>query len=91
MKIIIIYDLHQDNNYNKRYNEVRKICLKYGSRVQKSVYLCEVNINEENEIISKLKEKTIQEDNIQILKIKSIINIQNNHNIKDYLHDLLIY
>lgn len=53
MNIIICYDISTKKNGIKRTQKVSAICMKYGYRIQKSVFLCQINKN----IIKELKIK----------------------------------
>lgn len=66
MLYLVMYDVKQE-----RLPKVSKICVKYGVRVQNSVYECQLNRTEYAELKSKLlKIVNKKEDSIRIYRIR---------------------
>ncbi len=71
MKVLVVYDINEENGGTKRLNKVAKICEKYGNRVQDSVFEVEVDFSQiwlmEHEL-----EDTIQNDldSVRLYKIR---------------------
>lgn len=48
MHILVSYDISIKNNGQKRLNKIYKICKKYGNKIQKSVFICDLKNKELN-------------------------------------------
>lgn len=91
MKILVMYDISTTEDKGKRLNRIRNICKQYGTHIQDSVFSCELNQKQLDELVDKLKESLeYDKDNILIFKVKDLIKLNNNVE-KNYLTDLLIY
>lgn len=70
MKVLVVYDINEENGGTKRLNKVAKICEKYGNRVQDSVFEVEVDFSQIRLMEHEL-EDTIQNDldSVRLYKI----------------------
>lgn len=71
MKVLVVYDINEENGGTKRLNKVAKICEKYGNRVQDSVFEVEVDFSQIRLMEHEL-EDTIQNDldSVRLYKIR---------------------
>ena len=79
MYIVLVYDISQDEKGQRRWSRVFKICKKYLSHIQNSVFEGEILPGKLHKCVSEL-ENIIdnEEDSIYIYEIKNSKNIQKN-------------
>lgn len=82
MLILVSYDVRTDTSAGrKRLRRVAKVCQKYGQRVQKSVFECQVNLMQyealERELLSEIDE---DEDNLRLYRLTEPLD----RNVKEY-------
>ena len=71
MLVIITYDVHTETSEGRRrLRRIAKICVKWGQRVQKSVFECQVNPTQYQELEQALLDIiNDKEDNLRIYRL----------------------
>ena len=71
MLILITYDVSTETNAGKkRLNKVAKYCLKYGQRVQNSVFECSLNAAQFRTVVNDLENLiSVDEDSIRFYNL----------------------
>lgn len=71
MLVIATYDVSTETREGRRrLRRVAKVCLRYGQRVQKSVFECQVNAMQYEELERKLlAEIYLEEDNLRFYRL----------------------
>ncbi len=71
MLVIATYDVSTETREGRRrLRRVAKVCLRYGQRVQKSVFECQVNAMQYEELERKmLAEINLEEDNLRFYRL----------------------
>ncbi|MDO4595009.1 MAG: CRISPR-associated endonuclease Cas2 [Tissierellia bacterium] len=71
MLVLITYDVNTiDKNGKKRLNHVAKICVRYGQRVQNSVFECSLDPSQYVEIKERLKNIIdLEKDNLRFYNL----------------------
>lgn len=71
MLVIATYDVSTETREGRRrLRRVAKVCLRYGQRVQKSVFECQVNAMQYEELEGKLlAEINLEEDNLRFYRL----------------------
>lgn len=82
MLILVSYDVSTETGAGrKRLRRVAKVCQSYGQRVQKSVFECQVNLAQyeelERQLLAEINDK---EDNLRLYRLTEPIE----KNIKEY-------
>ena len=82
MLILVSYDVSTETRAGrKRLRRVAKTCQSYGQRVQKSVFECQVNLAQYEELERRLlAEINDQEDNLRLYRLTEPLE----KNIKEY-------
>ena len=82
MLILVSYDVSTETRAGrKRLRRVAKTCQSYGQRVQKSVFECQVNLAQYEELERRLlAEINDQEDNLRLYRLTEPLD----KNIKEY-------
>ncbi len=82
MLILVSYDVSTETRVGrKRLRRVAKVCQSYGQRVQKSVFECQVNLAQYEELERQLlAEINDEEDNLRLYRLTEPIE----KNIKEY-------
>lgn len=82
MLILVSYDVSTETRAGrKRLRRVAKTCQSYGQRVQKSVFECQVNLAQYEELERQLlAEINDQEDNLRLYRLTEPLD----KNIKEY-------
>ena len=71
MLILVAYDVcTEDDNGKRRLNQIAKRCIRYGQRVQKSVFECKVDPVQKRKLIEEItKLMNLKTDSIRIYNL----------------------
>ena len=62
MYVVLVYDINKENNGQKRWNHIFKICKRYLSHIQNSVFEGELTTQAKNNLISDINKIIHKED-----------------------------